>query len=291
MGGYYKAGNADMTADTVGHIPPMNLASLTTYRSLGDNTLWWPTWLDNLVRGGVMPNIVLEHKVFSGTAPDVPAPNMLCTFTGSTKFYGYTQTTSGVLDPLLTRFANAIKALPYRVNLQLPESEVDTYHQQGGTINGIAYTWEQLDALAVQAADYMRTFFAAHGVANATYTLGNGGWNHDSFIRAYWSSADAIQFNAYNHGTYRSPYDVFNRTYAWLPELPTSSQTKPVYLAEWGCGADLDQDNWIRSVPSAITQLPRIAMMNYFNSAPGWGTLDAGGLAALIDCYNDPIYA
>jgi hypothetical protein len=115
-----------------------------------------------------------------------------------------------------------------------------------------------------------------------------GGFNEASFIRSYVPGVDYIQFNAYNHNApSSSPYSVFDRTYAWLSELPADAANKQVIIAEWGTNYSFgDEVSYIEATPAAIAQLPRIRMTNYFNS--GWGLLNPkqAGLDALKQAYS-----
>lgn len=288
-GGYYLGGLRDITANTYGR--GMRVAAHTTYRSIAQGAAAFPgsTWLDPLARAhNLHVTFVLELKVYGAAPPtDVPQPDGVMSFhPPGTRFYSWKQVLSGKLDPLLLRCANAAKVLPYPITIQFA-SERDTDHQIGGTIADVAYSFVQLDALGVQGVTYMVNLFRSAGATNATYTAGTGGWHHDSFVRAYVAACDAIQYNAYNHGANRPAYDVFNRTYAWLGELPANGM-KPVHITEWGCDANLNQGAWIRTVPAALAHLPRITVASYFDS--GWGTLGTDGLPALVDAYAGPLF-
>jgi hypothetical protein len=303
MGGYYLSGGGDITANTIGQ--GMNLKSMNAYRSLYDNYIfpgWNKSWINALMSAhGVEPNFVVELKAYGGPPPSsvtcggkttaTPAPDMTTGFWGSARFYGYDQVTNGSLDGLLCRAVAQLDALPAApVNVQFA-SERDTDHQFGTTMSGTSYTWSQADALAVPAYKYMIDYFRAHSTRTppATYTVGMGGWNHDSFVRSYVSGVDYVQYNAYNHNTWRNAYDTFNRSYAWLPELPAGSQSKRVIIGEWGTSYTYgDQAAWIRTVPGAVARLPRIWMTNYFDGDADWGTLNPrqAGLDALTNAYS-----
>lgn len=287
IGGYYKGSGADITADVTGH--GIDVRGHTTYVSLAQGAVAFPRtpWIDWFSKLGGLVNYVLELKCYGATPPSiVPQPNGLMTFQGATKFYSWIQLLDGDLDPLLDQVAAAVAALPYRVHIQVC-SERDTDHQQGGTVAGAAYTWAQLDELSVAGVRYVLAFMRARGVGNATFSAGIGGWDHDSFVRSYVDGVDVVQFNAYNHGTWREPADTFGRTYAWLADLPAASQALPVSLAEYGCQPSTgghSQSAWLRSVPAALAGLPRVAYAGYFNS--GWGAItDSDGLAALAETY------
>lgn len=287
VGGYYLGGLRDITDNTI--VRGLNVAGHTTYRSIAQGSAAFPgaAWLDTLARArGLRTNFVLELKVYGAAPPaDAPTPDGVMNFhPAGTRFYSWRQVLDGRLDPLLRRCANAARALPYPINIQFC-SERDTDHQSGGTIAGVPYSFTELDALGVSGIAYMVALFRAVGVTNATFSAGIGGWHRGCFLRSYVPDVDVIQFNAYNHGGARPAADVFGRTYAWLADLPAGSQTKPVHLAEWGCDAALGQPAWIRTVPAALRQLPRVRFAAYFDS--GWGALGAGGLDALTDCYND----
>jgi hypothetical protein len=309
-GGYYLSGNADIRPNTTDR--GMRLTSLTTYRSLHDDVVVpgrRRDWISALMDRGVEPNVVLELKTYGGPPPTsltcagrrytVPAPTMTAQQrpgTTAARFYGYDQVTGGELDGLLCRAVTQLDTLPAGpLTVQLA-SERDTDHEFGITLDGTAYTWAQADAMAVVAYSYIIDFFTTHSTRAATrYTVGMAGFDHDSFLRSYVAAADDIQYNAYNHGaTSRPAYDVFHRTYAWLPELPASARGKNVVIAEFGTSLRYgDQAEWIGTVPAAIARLPRIRMTNYFDSDSDWGTLDPrpAGLDALSRAYATAPYS
>jgi hypothetical protein len=303
-GGYYLSSNADMTADTVGQ--GMNLKALTTYRSFYDLNMfpgWHSDWIEELMTGyGVEPNYVLELKNYGGppgssiscggTTYSIPIGDMTTGFSGSKKYYGYDQVTSGALDGLLCHAVGQLNAMPPGpINVQFT-SERDTEHEYGITMNGVQYSWAQADALSIPAIQYMIHYFRVHNTRTPapTFTAGMGGWDEASFVRSYVGGPDGvdyIQWDPYNHSApYRTPYEVFSRTYAWLSELPAEAAGKQVILAEYGSSfTNPSQASWISGVPDALAQLPRIRMVNYFNS--GIGTLNPkqDGLNALKAAY------
>jgi hypothetical protein len=291
IGGYYKTGNADIRPDITTY--DMNIKGHTLYVSWaqGANAFPFSSWVDTLSRGGMMMNYVWEPKVYGASPPaQYPSPNATMGNWGSTQFYGWTQVSSGALDQMLDDVADAVKALPYNINIQIC-SERDTDHVTNGTINGVPYTWAQLDALSVTSISYIINRFKARGVTNATFTGGMGGFNEAAYYRCYCADVDFIQYNAYNHNVWQTADAVFGQTYNWLANLPAGSEAKPVWLAEWGCDADARRPAWLRSVPAAIAQLSRIKFTSYFNA--GWGTIDpsdAASMQALADCFNDPLY-
>lgn len=312
-GGYYLASNGDVTSDaaTIG-----NLEAITQYRSLADgNTFpgYQKAWIDAL-GPAVTRNFVLELKSYGGPAGAqsftvdgvryaVPAPDMTIQQRPGTtwpKAYGYGQVLSGSVDGLLARSLAQIKTMKHSTTLTIQlASEFDTDHEFGTTEGSTAYTWAQADARAVRAVDYITTWFRAHGLpAGVRFSVGMGGFNRDAFRRMHPSALaakiDVLQWNAYNHGSARTAYDVFNRTKAWaVADLPAAWLEKPVTIAEWGTAKALgDQAAWIRTVPAALARLnsepgPSIVVANYFNSNPAWATLDpkAAGLAGLRDAY------
>jgi hypothetical protein len=250
-------------------------------------------WIDTLSQNGMLVNYVWEPKVYGVPAPSAhPAPNAIYDNWGSGyPFYSWQQVTSGALDGLFAEVATAVKALPYNINIQIC-SERDTDHFTGGTVNGIAKTWPQLDVESVPAIQHIIGFFKnTMGVTNATFSGGMAGLDHDSFVRCYVPDADYVQYNAYNHGGWRSPYEVFNRTYQWLADLPSSSASKPVWIAEWGCDADPRRPQYFAEVADAISRLPRISYLSYFNST--WGAIsgaDTTSMQALADCFDHPLF-
>ncbi len=308
-GGYYLADNADIRPNTTARGMP--LTSLTTYRSLHDNDVfpgWGKEWIAELMTRGVEPNVVVELKTYGGPPPEevacggrtyeTPDANMTAIQRPGTswpRFYGYDLVTSGRLDGLLCRAVQQLDKLPAGpVTVQFA-SERDTDHEFGITLNGVARSFAEADALAVGAYTYLVDYFKRHSTrAGTAYTVGIGGWHHDSFVRSYVPAADEIQYNAYNHGApSRSAYDTFHRTYAWLAELPAASQGKPVVIAEWGTSYSRgDQAAWIATVPAAIARLPRVRMTNYFDAGGDWGTLDPrpAGLDALTAAYRSHPY-
>jgi hypothetical protein len=312
-GGYYLSGNGDVTADAA---VLGNMRALTQYRSLADgNTFpgYQKAWIDAL-GPDVRRNFVLELKSYGGPAGaqtftvggvtyTVPAPAMTIQQRPGTtwpKAYGYDQVVRGQIDGLLARSLAQVKTMNHNSTLNIQvASEFDTDHEFGTTEDGVAYTWEQSDARAVEAVRYIVTWFRAHGVpAGLTFSVGMGGFNQAAFKRMHPSSLasliDVLQWNAYNHGSSRTAYAVFNRTKAWaVTDLPAAWLAKPVYIAEWGTAPALgDQATWIRTVPAALTRMnsepgPKIVLADYFNSNADWATLTpkAAGLAGLHDAY------
>lgn len=312
-GGYYLSGNGDLTADarTIG-----NVEAITQYRSLADgNTFpgWQKGWIDTL-GPGVTRNFVLELKSYGGPSGaqtftvngvryTVPAPNMTIQQRPNTtwpKAYGYGQVLSGQIDGLLARALAQLKTMQHTSTLTIQlASEFDTDHEFGTTENGVAYTWAQSDARAVQAVRYLVQWFRSHGLPSGVkFSVGMGGFHREAFKRMHPASLapqiEVLQWNAYNHNRNRSAYDVFNRTKAWaVADLSPEWLAKPAYIAEWGTAASLgDQATWIRTVPAAMARLnsepgPKIVVANYFNSNPAWATLTpkAAGLAGLRDAY------
>jgi hypothetical protein len=209
---------------------------------------------------------------------------------GGVQFYGWTQVTTGALDPLFAAVAAQIKTLPYTINVQIC-SERDTDHFTGGTINGVGYTWAQLDALSVSSVSYIINFFKNAGVSNATFSAGMAGFNRAAFSRCYCADVDIIQYNAYNHNGWLTPDEVFSQTYGWLGDLPSESTSRPVWLAEWGCDTDSRRPAYFAAVPAAIAKLPRIKYMSYFNA--NWGDIpvsDTASMNALAACYNNHLF-
>ncbi|MET0235060.1 MAG: hypothetical protein ABW224_10515 [Kibdelosporangium sp.] len=312
-GGYYLGGNGDVTAHagTIG-----NVEALTQYRSLADgNTFpgWQKAWIDAL-GPAVTRNFVLELKSYGGPAGAqaftvdgvryaVPAPNMTIQQRPGTtwpKAYGYDQVTGGQIDGLLHRSLAQIKTMQHNTTLTIQlASEFDTDHEFGTTENGVTRTWAQSDERAVAAVRYMVKWFKEHGLPQGVkFSVGIGGFNRDAFKRMHPAALapeiDVLQWNAYNHGSNRTSYEVFNRTKAWaVADLPAAWLTKPVYIAEWGTAASLgDQATWIRTVPAALARMnseagPSIVVANYFNSNPAWATLTPTekGLSGLRDAY------
>lgn len=290
--GYYKQGNGDISPDITTY--DMNIKGHTLYVSWAQEANAFPqsNWVDTFSRNGGIVNYVWEPKVFSTSAPTkYPSPNAIMNYWGGgVQFYGWTQVTSGALDQLFDDVADKVKTLPYTINIQIC-SERDTDHAQNGTINGIAYTWSQLDALSVAGVDYIINRFKNRGVTNATFTAGMAGFNEAAFYRCYTPLVDFIQFNAYNHNGWASPQSVFGQAYSWLANLPAGSGTKPVWIAEWGCDPDTRRPAWLRSVPTTIASMSRIQYMSYFNA--GWGFIDPSDTAsmqALSDCFESPLF-
>lgn len=304
--GYYLTGNADVTADAavIG-----NLEGLTQYRSLADGSTfpgWNKAWINNL-GPEVKRNYVLELKHYGAAAGPqtvggvvVPAPNMTIQQRPGTtwpKAYGYDQVTSGAIDPLLDRALDQLKVMPYNntVNIQLA-SEFDTDHEFGTTEAGVTYTWTQSDARAIQALKYITDYFDANGLPEGvTLSIGMGGFDRAAFKRMHPADIEdrfqVLQWNAYNHGTNRTPLQVFSRTWDWAVEdlKGTYWLNKPIMIAEWGIASSLgSQAAWIDGVDEAITELnerpgPDISDANYFNANPAWATLNPkqSGLEAL----------
>jgi hypothetical protein len=313
-GGYYLASNGDVTTDAA---VLGNLESLTQYRSVADGSTfpgYQKQWINNL-GAGVDRNFVLELKHYGAAAGPqtvggvvVPAPNMTIQQRPGTtwpKAYGYDQVLTGKVDPLLKRALDQLKVMPFKetVNIQLA-SEFDTDHEFGTTENGVAYTWAQSDARAVAALEYIIGYFRANGLpAGVTFSVGMGGFNRPAFARMHPESLRAdvqvLQWNAYNHGSPRTPYQVFNRTRAWAIEDLPLWLDKEVVIAEWGTAASLgNQAAWISGVDEAIAQINaeepglRIDTLNYFNSNPAWATLNPKqeGLEALKGVYTSPLF-
>lgn len=292
IGGYYKQGNGDIRPDMTTY--NMNIKGHTLYVSWAQGVNAFPqsAWVDTLSKSGVLMNYVWEPKVYGASPPaQYATPNGVMNYWGGgVQFYSWSQVTSGALDQLFDDVADKVKTLPYNINIQIC-SERDTDHELGGTINGTSYTFAQLDTLSVPAITYIINRFKARGVTNATFTAGMGGFDHNSFLRCYCADVDFIQYNAYNHNGWQTADAVFQRTYNWLSELPASSTSKPVWIAEWGCDADARRPAYLRSVPTAIAKLSRIRFMSYFNA--GWGLIDPSDTAsmqALADCFDDHLF-
>jgi hypothetical protein len=312
-GGYYLGGNGDVTADAA---VMGNVRALTQYRSLADaNTFpgWQKAWIDAL-GPDVRRNFALELKAYGGPIAEqkftvdgvsytVPAPAMTIQQRPGTtwpKAYGYDQVTRGQIDGLLARALAQVRTMRHNstLNIQLA-SEFDTDNEFGTTENGVAYTWEQSDARAVEAVRYIVTWFRGHGVpAGVTFSVGSAGFNRAAWKRIHPPSlapvVDVLQWNAYNHGSSRTAYAVFNQTKSWaMTDLSPEWLAKDVYITEWGTAPALgDQATWIRSVPAALARInsepgPKIVLADYFNSNPAWATLTPkdAGLAGLHDAY------
>ncbi|WP_422755097.1 hypothetical protein [Micromonospora sp. WMMD708] len=310
-GGYYLAGNADPTADLVGG----NFRSLTQYRSLADAYVfpgYGMSWLPDLARAGVAPNMVLELKHYGAGSPGaqtftvdgvtwtVPAPAMTIQQRPGTTWpraYGYGQVLAGQCDGLLARALSQYRTLGFPVNLQLA-SELDTDHEFGTTESGVSFTWAESDARAVQALTYVVNWLRARGLpAGTTFSVGSGGFDRAAFRRthpeALMSRVDFLQWNVYATDPAHTALGRFRRTRDWaVADLGPVALSRPVIIAEWGVqvSAFPDQAAWIATVPAALARLnaergPRIVRANYFNS--GWGTLTPkqAGLAALRAAY------
>ncbi|MFD6565262.1 hypothetical protein [Micromonospora profundi] len=311
LGGYYLSGGADPTADMAGG----NFRSLTQYRSLADGYTfpgYNRPWLTSLGKARVQMNMVLELKHYGapnagpqtfavdGTSYTVPAPSMTIQQRPGTTWpraYGYTQVITGQCDGLLHRALAQYRTLGFGVNIQLA-SELDTDHEFGTTENGKAYTWAESDARAVQAMNYIISWFKGRALpTGTTFSIGVGGFDRACFQRthpeALMARLDFLQWNAYATAPGQTALARFRRTRDWaVADLGPVALSRPVIIAEYGVRvAEIpDQAGWIAAVPAAIAQLnaergPRIVRTNYFNS--GWGTLSpkAAGLAALREAY------
>ena len=319
-GGYYVSGNGNMTTDTTG----MNLKAFTQYHSFAELIMlpgYGKDYLKNLHAKGVWGNYVVELKHYGnsntgvqnftleGKSYSVPAPSMTIQKRAGTTFpkaYGYEQVWSGQCDGLLHRLLIQIRNMGgVKLNIQLA-SEFDTDHEFGITENGVNYTWEQADARAVRALNYMLDYFRSRGVpAGTTFTVGMGGFNRGAWTRMHpeslMSKVDFLQWNAYRRSAGQTAYDVFNRTKVWSDaDLGPIAKAKDILIAEWGTPMSLkDQAAWIKTVPAAIKRLNeesktgKLVMTNYFNSNDAWGTLNpkADGLAALKVAYSTNPYA
>ena len=291
VGGYYLGGGKDITPDAKAH--DISLRGHTTYVSLAQAGGGFPRtpWLDQFALAGGLVNYVLELKVYGAQPPKAgPAPDGVMDAQAGSKFYSWLQLLAGDLDGLLDQVAAAITALPYRIHLQVC-SERDTDHQRGGSIGTRRFTWEQLDSLSVAGVQYLMARLRSRGVDNASFSAGMGGFDRDAWARCWVPGVNCIQYNAYNHGTWRPAADVLSRTYGWLDDLPAESRGLPVMIAEYGSqktSGKNSQAAWIRSVPAALDALPRVAYAAYFNS--GWGSIsDPTSLDALADAYrSDP---
>ncbi|TNH30220.1 hypothetical protein FHG89_08765 [Micromonospora orduensis] len=311
LGGYYLSGGADPTADMAGG----NFRSLTQYRSFADGYVfpgYNRPWLIDLGKAGVQMNMVLELKHYGApnagpqsfrvdvTDYTVPAPSMTIQQRPGTtwpKAYGYGQVLRGQCDGLLHRALAQYRFLGFGVNIQLA-SELDTDHEFGTTEDGKAYTWAESDARAVQAMNYILTWFKARTLPpNTTFSVGVAGFDRACFQRTHpeplMSRLDFLQWNVYATAVGQTALSRFRRTKDWAAaDLGPVALSRPAIIAEWGVrSAEIpDQPAWIATVPAAIAQLnaergPRIARTNYFNS--GWGTLSpkSAGLAALRTAY------
>ncbi|MFJ6154150.1 hypothetical protein [Micromonospora profundi] len=311
LGGYYLSGGADPTADMAGG----NFRSLTQYRSFADGYTfpgYNRPWLTSLGKARVQMNMVLELKHYGapnagpqtftvdGTSHTVPAPSMTIQQRPGTTWpraYGYTQVITGQCDGLLHRALAQYRTLGFGVNIQLA-SELDTDHEFGTTENGKVYTWAESDARAVQAVNYIISWFKGRALpAGTTFSIGVGGFDRACYQRTHPESLmarlDFLQWNAYATAPGQTALARFRRTRDWaVADLGPVALSRPVIIAEYGVRvAEIpDQAAWIATVPAAIAQLnaergPRIVRTNYFNS--GWGTLSpkAAGLAALREAY------
>ncbi|MBG6099911.1 hypothetical protein IW249_000325 [Micromonospora vinacea] len=311
LGGYYLSGGADPTADMAGG----NFRSLTQYRSFADGYIfpgYNRPWLITLGKAGVQMNMVLELKHYGaptygpqsftvdGVNYTVPAPTMTIQQRPGTTWpraYGYGQVLKGQCDGLFARALSQYRTLGFGVNIQLA-SELDTDHEFGTTEDGKAYTWAESDARAVQAMNYILTWFKARTLpTGTTFSVGLGGFDRACFQRTHpeslMSRLDFLQWNAYGTNASHTALARFRRTKDWaVADLGPVALSRPVIIAEWGVrAAEIpNQAAWIATVPAAIAQLnaeggPRIVRTNYFNS--GWGTLTpkATGLAALREAY------
>ena len=198
---------------------------------------------------------------------------------------------------MFARALSQYRTLGFGVNIQLA-SELDTDHEFGTTEDGKAYTWAESDARAVQAMNYILTWFKARTLpVGTTFSVGLGGFDRACFQRTHpeslMSRLDYLQWNAYATNASHTALARFRRTKDWaVADLGPVALSRPVIIAEWGVrSAEIpNQAAWIATVPAAIAQLnaergPRIVRTNYFNS--GWGTLTpkAVGLAALREAY------
>lgn len=320
-GGYYVSGNGDMRADTTAQ--GMNLKGFTQYRSLADGSTfpgYQKTYLNDYIKSGIWGNFVLELKHYGaalgeqrftveGKSYVVPAPSMTTQQRPETawpKSYGYDQITSGQLDGLLHRAAFQLKAMPAgKINVQLA-SEFDTDHEFGTTESGKVYTWEQSDARALDALNYIIDYFRNYGIRkDITFTIGMGGFNRAAFKRMHPESImpkiGYLMWNAYRRVASQTAYSIFNRTKLWSDaDLGPIAKSRDIIVAEWGTPMSLaDQATFIRTVPAAVEKLNnesktgKFVMMNYFNSNAGWGTLDPkqAGLDALKAIYLTPPFA
>ncbi|GAB3942749.1 hypothetical protein GCM10027614_30330 [Micromonospora vulcania] len=255
LGGYYLAGNADPTTDMVGG----NFRSLTQYRSFADGYIfpgYNRPWLITLGDAGVMINMILEFKHYGaptdgpqtftvdGTTYTVPAPAMTIQQRPGTtwpKAYGYGQVLSGQCDGLFARALSQYRTLGFGVNIQLA-SEFDTDHEFGTTEAGVPFTWAQSDARAVQAVNYILTWFKARTLpGGTTFSVGIAGFDQACFQRIHPESLmarlDFLQWNVYATNAGDTALSRFRRTKDWaVADLGPVGLSRPVLIAEWGYG-------------------------------------------------------
>lgn len=316
-GGYYLGGNANPTAD----LSAIRGRAVTQYRSLTDGAIFpgWDsaakgpaTWLTELLeQGDTLVNVALELKQF-GPPTGGPAPTMRIQRRDGVGVpaYGYDQVLAGELDGRLSVALEQLLALPnlHMVNIQWA-SEFDTDHEYGITMSSTGsrvIPWQEADWRAVDALHYIMGYWLNQGLppvahGGPTFSIGMGGFNRSAFLRMHEASLapyfSRMQWNAYRRVATQTPADVLTRTRNWATaDLPVAWLRMPVIIAEYGTPASLgSQAEWLAGLAEAVepmhasrTSILPLEAVNYFNSNPGWATLNpkAEGLAALAEQHS-----
>ncbi|SIN13088.1 hypothetical protein SAMN04489832_3265 [Micromonospora cremea] len=246
------------------------------------------------------PNSGPQSFTVDGTSYTVPGPSMTIQQRPGTtwpKAYGYGEVLNGQCDGLFHRALAQYRTLGFGVNIQLA-SELDTDHEFGTTEGSRAYTWAESDALAVQAMNYILTWFKARTLpAGTTFSIGLGGFDRACFQRthpeALMSRLDFLQWNAYATNANDTALSRFRRTKDWaVADLGPVALSRPVIIAEWGVrsarsrtrrpGSPPSRRPWPSSTPSAGH-----GSSGPTTSTPGGAPLSpkAAGLAALRAAY------
>lgn len=312
-GGIYIASNADWRTDFAG----VNMRSFTGYHSLAEQgAAIYPgqTWRNDLVRSGLLYNLVVELKWYGagstvvgqdftveGKRYSVPAPNGRIQRRANTQFpvaYSYDQVNAGLVDGLLHRLLVELRKVtaPGRINIQFA-SEVDTDNEFGtsaGTSN--IYDKVQSDIRAAQAYARMINWMRSPpaGIApvgsNVSFSVGwSGSWSgFDSFQRLHPDTMpiDFMQWNVYNRTGNRTPYERLMEMIEFDRRLGPTMRRKPIIITEWGTNKAHagGQAPYIEAWPAAVQRVNaeqvlrgdgQIVSTNYFSSnSSEWGLLD-----------------
>jgi hypothetical protein len=225
-----------------------------------------------------------SSTLFSSGDPGLPPPDAV---TGSGQsIYTWSTVASGALDGYIDSVAARVRDFGRPLILDFGH-EADIADPTFGS-----------------PADYVAAYrhvvqrFRQSGATNVTWAWVVSGSAVGPVYRTRYQAlypgddvVDWIGWDPYNHtiGNWRPPLELFRRFYDELDSglLGPAAAEKPRLLGEYGCMADPRRTEWLRQVPAALEQLPRLKLAIYFNSG-SWAALDAAGVKALGDAGRDP---
>jgi beta-mannanase len=230
--------------------------------------------------------VVKEYHDFSGqgTAGQFPTPaesqlmksGHVLHFAWTAKLWSNTKATPSWKDIAAGKYDSSV-VIPEAKRLAAVNTPffIDWDHEMDGKTRS---TWGT-PADYIAAYRHIHSVFAANGVDKAVWawvpTGYSGNWNK---VGSYYPGNDVVDWigwDPYNGSVkgWTGPQQVFGSFYDWIDagHLGSAAAAKPRMLGEYGSVSDPNNADrraqWLSQVPSAISALPQLRAVEYWNQS------------------------